>query len=99
MEAIHAIKSNGEVVKGVPVFELAYEQVRLGWIFKISRWPIFKDLIRIGYDIFAKYRTYITRGSSIDDLVRAYEQRNGIKGKDSVECESDLCRTPIQSKK
>ncbi|KAL3930456.1 MAG: hypothetical protein SGARI_004477 [Bacillariaceae sp.] len=32
MAAIYAVKANGDVLKGVPAFALAYEQVNLGWL-------------------------------------------------------------------
>ena len=78
MKAIHAVTADGKVISGVPVFASAYELVNLGWIFKFTQWPIFNTVVDWGYDFFAKYRTNITRGSSLEDLVRAYEEKNKI---------------------
>jgi len=92
MAAIHAVKADGTVVKGVPVFALAYEQVRLGWLFKITTWPVVKQIVNIGYNLFAKYRTNFTRGASIDCLVKEYEAKKALQRKiDSENCAS--CET------
>lgn len=79
MKAIHAVTSDGKVLKGVSVFSLAYEQVQLGWLFKITTWPIVKQLVDIGYNIFAKYRTNLTRGASVEMLVQQYEEKKKLE--------------------
>jgi predicted DCC family thiol-disulfide oxidoreductase YuxK len=79
MKAIHAVTPDGNVIQGVPVFAIAYDQVGLGWLFTVVNWPVFSWFFRKVYDVFAKYRTYITRGSSLDDLVRAYEERKALE--------------------
>jgi predicted DCC family thiol-disulfide oxidoreductase YuxK len=89
--AIHAVTSDGKVVKGVPVFALAYEQVNLGWLFKITTWPIIKHGVDICYKLFAKYRTNITRGASLDTLVQEYEARKALK-KEMEEVDCDECK-------
>jgi predicted DCC family thiol-disulfide oxidoreductase YuxK len=78
MEAIHAVTPDGKLLSGVPVFSIAYEQVGLGWLFAVTQWPILSSVVGWGYDVFAKYRTYITRGSSVDELVRIYEERRQV---------------------
>jgi len=92
MAAIHAVTADGKVMKGVPVFAIAYEQVGLGWLFKISTWPVFKQIFEVGYNLFAKYRTNITRGAGIEDLVREYEMKKAMQQKakeeDCISCES-----------
>lgn len=92
IKAIHAVKGNGEVVKGVPVFSLAYEKVKLGWIFKITTWPIVKEIVDIGYTLFCRYRTNITRGASVESLIKEYESRKALeremtKAADCNECQ------------
>eukprot|EP00571_Detonula_confervacea_P012089 CAMPEP_0172313290 /NCGR_PEP_ID=MMETSP1058-20130122/19970_1 /TAXON_ID=83371 /ORGANISM="Detonula confervacea, Strain CCMP 353" /LENGTH=176 /DNA_ID=CAMNT_0013026927 /DNA_START=67 /DNA_END=593 /DNA_ORIENTATION=- len=72
MAAIHAITAEGRVIEGVQVFGKAYELVGLGWLFKFTEWPILKPVVQWGYEMFAKYRTNITRGSSLKNLVEAH---------------------------
>lgn len=87
MKSIHAVTQEGKVIQGVPVFALAYDKVGLGWMFKISKWPILDDAFELLYLLFAKYRTILTRGSTIDQLVSDYESRRSLgKEKGSAGC-------------
>mmetsp|Transcript_462 Transcript_462/g.647 ORF Transcript_462/g.647 Transcript_462/m.647 type:complete len:194 (+) Transcript_462:159-740(+) len=88
MAAIHAVTPDGKILKGVPVFAAAYEQVGLGWLFKVTTWPFLKDIINFGYRIFAKYRTNITRGASLHTLIQEYESKKSIDDSDCHSCDS-----------
>ncbi|KAL3768981.1 hypothetical protein ACHAW5_005549 [Stephanodiscus triporus] len=80
MAAIHAVKADGSVIEGVPVFGRAYDLVGLGWLFRFLEWPVMKPVATWGYEVFAKYRTFVTRGSSLEDLVKAhYEKKEACK--------------------
>ena len=74
MSAINAVHRDGRVIEGPQVFLKAYELVGL-----VTEWPVFKPAVDIGYKLFAKYRTNITRGSSLDELISAYEQKKQIE--------------------
>ena len=77
---MHGVLPNGRVIKGVPVFRKAYEAVGLGWLFTITTWPIVSWIADRAYDVFAKYRTRLTRGgSTVDGLVAAFEQRRALQ--------------------
>ena len=97
MTAIHAITADGKVIKGVPVFLMAYEKVNLGWLFRLTTWPVVNQIVEMGYDLFAKYRTNLTRGAAIDTLVEQYEARKQLQMKMESSCESDLCQTKRQT--
>ena len=88
MSAINAVHRDGRVIEGPQVFLKAYELVGLGWLFKFTEWPVFKPAVDIGYKLFAKYRTNITRGSSLDELISAYEQKKQIE---QAGCTSSSC--------
>jgi predicted DCC family thiol-disulfide oxidoreductase YuxK len=90
MAAIHAVTADGRVIEGVPVFSSAYQLVGLGWLFKFTEWPVIKTVVRWGYVAFARYRTNVTRGSSLEDLVEAYEAKQGLENaKNEIEdCKS-----------
>ena len=92
MKAIHGVTSEGEVLKGVPVFRMAYEQVNLGWLFQVTTWPVVKQLVDVGYNLFAKYRTNLTRGASVETLVRQYEAKKALELKMEEE-DCDECNT------
>jgi predicted DCC family thiol-disulfide oxidoreductase YuxK len=93
MKAIHAITAEGKVIKGVPVFLMAYEQVNLGWLFRVTTWPVVKQIVEMGYIIFAKYRTNLTRGASVDTLVEQYETRREMLKKMQNSCDENRFST------
>lgn len=89
MKAMTAVTADGRVIQGVPVFRIAYEQVGLGWLFTITQWPVLRVLFDLGYNIFAKYRTLFTRGTRLENLIEAYEQKKVLEAKQRNDnCES-----------
>ena len=74
MGTVHAIKANGEVVKGVRVFLAAYRLIGLGWIYLPTTWPILEPLMEQIYLIWARWRLLLTRRPSLDKLCRSREQ-------------------------
>ena len=95
MAAIHAvITSDGRVIEGPSVFSKAYALVELGWLFKFTEWRIMKPLVQWGYEVFANYRTIVTRGETLEDLYAAKKKKKKKKktlyqkGKDE---ECDMC--------
>ena len=90
MSAINAVYSNGRIIEGPEVFLRAYDEVRLGYLFRFTQWPVFKPIFHYGYTMFAKYRTKITRGSSLDELIQVYEEKRAI---DETNCTSSSCST------
>ena len=68
MERIHALKSDGSVIKDIKVFQEAYTLIGLGWIYAPTKLPIFDKFIEFIYGIWAKYRLKLTFRPSIDIL-------------------------------
>ena len=68
MERIHALKSDGSVIKDIKVFQEAYTLIDLGWIYAPTKIPIFDKFIEFIYGIWAKYRLKITFRPSIENL-------------------------------
>ncbi|WP_413391198.1 thiol-disulfide oxidoreductase DCC family protein [Prochlorococcus marinus] len=68
MERIHAMKSDGSVIKDIKVFQEAYNLVDLGWIYAPTKIPFFDKFIEFIYLIWAKYRLKLTFRPSIDQL-------------------------------
>ena len=68
MGRIHAIDTNGTVLRDVEVFRQAYAVVGLGWIYAPSRWPLLAELGNWLYGIWASRRLAITGRPSIDQL-------------------------------
>ena len=94
MAAIHAVTSDGRVIEGPSVFSKAYALVELGWLFKFTEWRIMKPFVQWGYEVFANYRTIVTRGETLEDLYAAKKKKKKKKnmlyqnGKDE---ECDMC--------
>ena len=92
MRSMTAVTADGKVFQGVPVFRLAYEQVGLGWLFAVTQWPLMKGLFDVGYKLFANYRTLVTRGTRLDNLIEAYEQKKGLEAKKQAD-DCEACKT------
>ena len=90
MSAINAVYPDGRVIEGPQVFLKAYELVGLGWFFRFTEWPVLKPAVNFGYKLFAEYRTNITRGSSLDELILAYEEKMDLE---QSGCASSVCST------
>ena len=68
MDRIHAIKSDGSVIKDIKVFQEAYSLIGLGWIYAPTKLPILEKVIEFIYGLWAKYRLKITFRPSIEKL-------------------------------
>ena len=68
MERIHALKSDGSVIKDIKVFQEAYSLIGLGWIYNPTKLPILDKIIEFIYGVWAKYRFKITFRPSIEKL-------------------------------
>eukprot|EP00545_Synedropsis_sp_CCMP1620_P010238 CAMPEP_0119004326 /NCGR_PEP_ID=MMETSP1176-20130426/1080_1 /TAXON_ID=265551 /ORGANISM="Synedropsis recta cf, Strain CCMP1620" /LENGTH=189 /DNA_ID=CAMNT_0006956017 /DNA_START=155 /DNA_END=724 /DNA_ORIENTATION=+ len=91
MKAMHAVTPDGKVVQGVPVFKLAYEQVKLGWLFRVAEIPVLSWLFDRAYDIFAAYRTILTRGTTVPTLVEAYREKQQLLKEQQATEECETC--------
>ena len=68
MDRIHAMKSDGSVIKDIKVFQEAYSLIGLGWIYSPTKLPILDKFIEFIYGHWAKYRLKITFRPSIEKL-------------------------------
>lgn len=94
MTSMHAVKSNGDIIVGVPVFQEMYSTVGLGFLFAFTKYAFLRKLASHAYDLFAAYRTQVTRGRSVSQLVA--ERNEKISEKLRVQsmagnCEGDRC--------
>ena len=68
MQRIHALKSDGSIIKDLKVFQEAYKLIGLGWVYAPTKLPIIDKLFEIIYAFWAKYRLKITFRPSIEKL-------------------------------
>ena len=67
----------GETVKGPKVFYLLYDSLGLGFVWKWTQLPYIGSVVNHVYGFWAKYRTNLTRGRSVDSLIadhKAYQK-------------------------
>mgnify|MGYP005861200443 CR=1 FL=1 len=92
MAAMKGVTASGEVYTGVPVFRRAYQAVGLGWLFAITTWPGVSWIADRLYDLFAKYRTRLTRGATVERLVEAYQAKRVLQQEQqSTACDTGAC--------
>ena len=56
MKEIHGRHPNGDFVTGVDVFREIYSRIGFGWLVKVSRLPILRQLLDVAYSVFARLR-------------------------------------------
>ena len=68
MDRIHALKSDGSLIKDIKVFQEAYSLIGLGWIYAPNKLTILDKVFEIFYGLWAKYRLKLTFRTSIEKL-------------------------------
>ena len=69
MKIMHAVRYNGDIIEGVEVIREIYKVVGLGWLFSWTRLPFIGSFVDQVYNFWAKYRTNMTRGTNVDELI------------------------------
>lgn len=75
MGRIHAILSDGTVVRDVEAFRRLYEEVGLGWVYAITKYEPIATVASIVYRVWAKYRLQITGRPPLDDILEARKKK------------------------
>lgn len=57
---IHAVRADGQLIKGVQVLRLAYEAVGLGWVMRATGWVPLRGVSDVAYRLFARHRRKIS---------------------------------------
>ena len=68
MERIHAVDSEGIVLKDLDVFRRAYQLIDIGWVYSPTKWPFFAYLFNQLYSAWAVNRLFLTRRPNINKL-------------------------------
>ena len=58
---IHAVDAQGHTHRGVAALRLAYEAVGLGWVLRLSTWPLLAPAFDAAYRMFARHRQASSR--------------------------------------
>ncbi|MES2941473.1 MAG: DUF393 domain-containing protein [Pseudomonadota bacterium] len=93
LDLIHARRADGQVIKGVEVFRLAYEAVGLNWVTSALRLPVLGKLAERFYPTLARNRHRIPRvltGLMFAGAVRRAAEKAAAQG---MRCApGDSCR-------
>jgi predicted DCC family thiol-disulfide oxidoreductase YuxK len=75
--AIHAVRPDGSVVRGMAVLRLAYAAAGLGWLMRPSGFGPLRPAFDAGYRVFARHRKSISRAlaPAIDALRNRREKK------------------------
>ncbi|CAN4088224.1 unnamed protein product [Withania somnifera] len=85
MGRIHAILSDGTVIKDVEAFRRLYEAVGLGWMYAITKYEPIATIANTVYGVWAKYRLQITGRPSLEEVLEARRKKEEMC-KDSKAC-------------
>lgn len=85
MGRIHGVLPDGSVIKNVEVFRRVYEVLGMGWVYAITKLPIFGAIANFIYGIWADLRLALTGRPNLETILRERQQR--------LECNTDgRCR-------
>ena len=86
MGRIHAVLPDGTLVKNVEVFRRIYEILGMGWIYAITKLPIFGAIADFIYGIWADWRLSMTGRPNLTTIISQRQQK--------IECNTEgRCRT------
>ncbi|CAA0826649.1 Uncharacterized protein - mitochondrial [Striga hermonthica] len=78
MGRIHAILSDGTVVRDVEAFRRLYEVVGLGWVYAITKFEPIASIANAVYGLWAKYRLQITGRPPLEEVLEARRKKEEI---------------------
>ncbi|OAY73207.1 Uncharacterized protein, mitochondrial [Ananas comosus] len=90
MGRIHAILSDGTVVRDVEAFRRLYEEIGLGWVYTVTKYEPVATIANAIYSIWAKYRLQITGRPPLEEILES-RRKDG--------CNDDkVCKTQTTSR-
>lgn len=75
--AIHAVRPDGTVLRGMDVLREAYAGAGLGGLLRATRWPVLRPVFDAAYAGFARHRHAISR--AVAPLIRFARARRGMR--------------------
>ncbi len=91
--AIHALRPDGSVVRGMAVLRLAYAAAGLGWALRPSSAAPLRPVFDAAYRLFARHRKPVSRG--LAPCIVALRERSARRAPaDMKACAAGACRAP-----
>lgn len=75
MGRIHAVLPDGQVIKNVEVFRRVYEELGMGWLYAITKLPVFGAIADWLYGIWADWRLKLTGRPDLSVIIAAKQQQ------------------------
>ncbi len=75
MGRIHAVLPDGRVIKNVEVFRRVYEELGMGWLYAITKLPVFGAIADWVYGIWADWRLKLTGRPELSVIITAKQQQ------------------------
>jgi predicted DCC family thiol-disulfide oxidoreductase YuxK len=75
MGRIHAVLPDGRVIKNVEVFRRIYEELGMGWLYAITKLPLFGAIADWLYGIWADWRLKLTGRPNLSVIIAAKQQQ------------------------
>ncbi len=75
MGRIHAVRSDGTVVKNVAVFREVYTALGIGWLYAPTKWLVIGPVVNKLYDLWADWRLAMTGRPSLDKVIAQRQAR------------------------
>lgn len=87
MGRIHAVFPDNTVIEGVEVFRQVYEALGMGWIYAITKLPIFGAIADNIYNTWADTRLRITGRPDLATIIELRQQQ--LQGQSAGRCRLD----------
>jgi predicted DCC family thiol-disulfide oxidoreductase YuxK len=91
MGRIHALLPNGEIIQNVEVFRQTYEILGIGWIYAVTKLPLFGRLADGLYGVWADYRLFLTGRADLKTIIAERKKRIMQNNQNSAGLCSDVC--------
>ncbi|MDB9315209.1 DUF393 domain-containing protein [Spirulina sp. CS-785/01] len=75
MGRIHGILPDGSIVRDLEVFRRVYEILGMGWVYGVTRVPVFGTIADQFYKIWAKLRLKLTGRPDLETIIAQREER------------------------
>jgi predicted DCC family thiol-disulfide oxidoreductase YuxK len=75
MGRIHAVLSDGTVIKNVEVFRRVYEELGIGWMYAVTKLPVIGAIIDWIYGIWANWRLKLTGRPDLSVVIAQRQER------------------------
>ncbi|MEO1669406.1 MAG: DUF393 domain-containing protein [Cyanobacteria bacterium J06631_2] len=75
MGVIHGVLPDGTIIKNVEVFRRVYEELGMGWVYSITKVPVFGAIADKIYGIWANWRLKITGRPEVEEILAQRQQK------------------------